>query len=227
MGLLCSAICLSLHPTLDFASSLRSCLAAPLISSLHGSATVLVLAQHHAEPSSPCTAPEGPGTCPVGWPSFPGRLWSPSPEPAIAAGCAAAECAAPGAAVQHRPGHVQHSQQPLSAQSSHSRLVWSRQRDGQGTERQRTLFPHKCWLRRSAVGRGLESCIPPEVRPQESQSCSDQQQPLTGCLHPSASSLYRSRSLDFALVPIPAEHRTKAQLQLSSSAFTPTFFVKR
>lgn len=41
------------------------------------------------------------------------------------------------------------------------------------------------------------------VFPQESQPSSDQQQSLTGCLHLSASSLHRSRSFDFALVPIP------------------------
>lgn len=49
MGLLCNATCLSLHPTLDFASSQCSCLAAPFISSLHGSGTVAVLGQHHPE----------------------------------------------------------------------------------------------------------------------------------------------------------------------------------
>lgn len=35
-------------------------------------------------PSSPCRAPEGPGTCPVGWPSFPGRtgrLGAAGPQP--------------------------------------------------------------------------------------------------------------------------------------------------
>lgn len=155
---------------------------------------------------------------------------APSLEPAIPAGPAAAERA--GCALcRGACAGLSWPRPALSAPPASTELTFQtcpgQTADGQGTGRQRALFPHKRWLRRSAVGRGLESCIPPKVTPHTSQSSSDQQQSLTGCLHPSASSLYRSRSFDFALVPVPAEHRTKARLQLSSSAFTPTLFVKR
>lgn len=108
MGLLCNAICLSLHPTLDFASSQCSCLAAPFISSPWFRNRGCVGSASSSAPAHPAQS-GGPRNVPCGVAQHPREdkealgqvvLQVPSLEAAMAAGSAAGGCGAPGVAVQ-------------------------------------------------------------------------------------------------------------------------------
>lgn len=114
-------------------------------------------------PSSPCTAPEEPGTFPVGWPSFPGstrRLWSRrccrSLEPGVPAECGAAQggCAGltwPCPTSSAAPGSTELPfQMCLELPAG-----W--------TGHRKDFVPSQVLAQAPCRRMGLEFCIPPEV----------------------------------------------------------------